>query len=198
MLHCDEKPRDQCRHAVAVVGVRFAPPALERHARPGAIEHLAQRDRATVTEKRIGRDILCNVPDLEVAINEYIALRNAKPNPFSWTTKASNFLCKVTRARAAWNASISNGRTTAIRSSDEQALAFGAPILLCAHISTPGKISYQNPPYATLKDVSLIGVGIDIYSVRDGSDRLAYIRMNWAFARFRSNTSLPVRDTPAA
>jgi hypothetical protein len=47
------------------------------------------------------------VPELEVAINEYIAAHNANPKPFIWTAKASDILAKVTRAQAKLNKSTS-------------------------------------------------------------------------------------------
>jgi hypothetical protein len=45
---------------------------------------------------------------LKAAIDEYIAVHNAKPKPFIWTAKASDILAKVTRARAVLNKSTSN------------------------------------------------------------------------------------------
>jgi len=52
--------------------------------------------------------VFTSVPDLEAAINEYIAAHNAKPKPFIWSAKATDILAKVTRARAALNKHTSN------------------------------------------------------------------------------------------
>ena len=49
-----------------------------------------------------------SVHELEAAINEYIAVHNAKPKPFLWTAKATDILAKVTRAGAVLNKNTSN------------------------------------------------------------------------------------------
>ena len=48
-----------------------------------------------------------STPELEAAINEYIAMHNAKPKPFIWNAKAT-ILAKVTRARPVLNKNTSN------------------------------------------------------------------------------------------
>ena len=60
------------------------------------------------TDKRIRRGVFTSVPDLAVAINQYIAAHNAQPKPFIGTAKASDMLAKVTRACAALNKCSSN------------------------------------------------------------------------------------------
>lgn len=65
--------------------------------------NMVERFFRDITDKRIRRGIFTSVPELENAINEYIALHNANPKPFIWTTKATDILAKVTRARAALN-----------------------------------------------------------------------------------------------
>ena len=65
--------------------------------------NMVERFFRDITDKRIRRGIFTSVPELETAINEYIALHNANPKPFIWTTKATDILAKVTRARAALN-----------------------------------------------------------------------------------------------
>ena len=40
-----------------------------------------------ITDKRIRRGVFTSVAELEGAINEYIAVHNAKPKPFIWTAK---------------------------------------------------------------------------------------------------------------
>ena len=65
--------------------------------------NMVERFFRDITDKRIRRGIFTSVPELENAINEYIALHNANPKPFIWTAKATDILAKVTRARAALN-----------------------------------------------------------------------------------------------
>ncbi len=70
--------------------------------------NMVERFFRDITGKRIRRGVFTSVPDLEAAINEYIAVHNVKPKPFIWTAKASDILAKVTRARAALNKNTSN------------------------------------------------------------------------------------------
>jgi transposase len=70
--------------------------------------NMVERFFRDITDKRIRRGVFTSVPDLEKAINEYIAAHNAKPKPFIWTAKATDILAKVTRARAALNKITSN------------------------------------------------------------------------------------------
>ena len=65
--------------------------------------NVVERFFRDITDKRIRRGVFTSVPDLEAAINEYIAVHNANPKPFIWTAKASDILAKVTRARDALN-----------------------------------------------------------------------------------------------
>lgn len=65
--------------------------------------NMVERFFRDITDKRIRRGIFTSVPELEAAINEYIAMHNANPKPFIWTAKAADILAKVTRARAALN-----------------------------------------------------------------------------------------------
>ena len=74
--------------------------------------NMVERFFRDITDKRIRRGVFKSVPDLEAAINEYIAQHNANPKPFIWTAKASDILAKVTRARAILNKSTSIRRTT--------------------------------------------------------------------------------------
>ena len=69
---------------------------------------MVERFVRDITDKRIRRGVFASVAELEGAINDYIAVHNAKPKPFIWTAKASDILAKVTRARAALNKSTSN------------------------------------------------------------------------------------------
>jgi transposase len=70
--------------------------------------NMVERFFRGITDKRIRRGVFTSVPELEAAINEYIAVHNAKPKPFIWTAKASDILAKVTRARAVLNKNTSN------------------------------------------------------------------------------------------
>ena len=47
--------------------------------------NMVERFLRDITDKRIRRGVFTSVPDLEVAINEYIAVHNAQPKPFIWT-----------------------------------------------------------------------------------------------------------------
>ena len=69
--------------------------------------NMVERFFRDITDKRIRRGVFTSVPELEAAINEYIAAHNADPKPFIWTAKASDILAKVTRARVALNKSTS-------------------------------------------------------------------------------------------
>jgi len=85
-----------------------APPipyALHTH-KPSWL-NMVERFFRDITDKRIRRGVFTSVPELEAAINDYIAVHNANPKPFIWTAKASDILAKVTRARAALNKSTS-------------------------------------------------------------------------------------------
>ena len=70
--------------------------------------NMVERFFRDITDKRIRRGVFTSVPDLEEAINEYIAVHNAQPKPFIWTATASDILAKVTRARATLNKCSSN------------------------------------------------------------------------------------------
>jgi hypothetical protein len=75
--------------------------------------NMVERFFRDITDKRIRRGVFTSVPDLEAAINEYIAaVHNAKPKPFIWTAQASDILAKVTRARVILNKSTSSGSST--------------------------------------------------------------------------------------
>ncbi len=70
--------------------------------------NIVERFFRDITDKRIRRGAFASVAELEAAINEYIAVHNAKPKPFIWTAKASDILAKVTRARTTLNKYTSN------------------------------------------------------------------------------------------
>jgi transposase len=63
--------------------------------------NMVERFFRNITDKRIRRDCFTSVPELELAIDMYVAKHNADPKPFIWTASASDILAKVTRAKAA-------------------------------------------------------------------------------------------------
>ena len=85
-------------------------PRFHMHFTPTSASWLNMVERffRDITDKRIRRGVFTSVAELERAINDYIAVHNAKPKPFIWTAKASDILAKVTRARAVLNKSTSN------------------------------------------------------------------------------------------
>ena len=85
-------------------------PRLHIHFTPTSSSWLNMVERffRDITDKRIRRGAFTSVAELEAAINEYIAVDNAKPKPFIWSTKASDILAKITRARATLNKYTSN------------------------------------------------------------------------------------------
>ena len=54
-----------------------------------------------ITENLIRCDSFTSVPELELALDVYVAQHNIEPKPFIWTVGASDILAKVTRAKAA-------------------------------------------------------------------------------------------------
>jgi len=70
--------------------------------------NLVERFFAEITGKRIRRGVFTSVAELEAAIDDYLAKRNAAPKPFVWTKTADDILAKNVRTRAALNAKIGN------------------------------------------------------------------------------------------
>jgi transposase len=61
--------------------------------------NMVERFFRDLTDKRLRRGVFRNVPDVVDAIEQYISHHNEDPKPFIWTTKASDILAKVMRAR---------------------------------------------------------------------------------------------------
>ncbi len=61
--------------------------------------NMVERFFRDITEKRLRRGIFRSVPEVVEAIDQYISHHNENPKPFIWTTKASDILAKVMRAR---------------------------------------------------------------------------------------------------
>lgn len=63
--------------------------------------NIVERCFRDITKSHIRRGTFKSVPELEAAIQTYIANHNASPKPFIWTASANDILAKVTRARQA-------------------------------------------------------------------------------------------------
>ena len=62
--------------------------------------NLVARWFAELSEKAIRRGSFVSVPDLEKAIEEFLAAWNESPNPFVWTATVEDIMKKIERARA--------------------------------------------------------------------------------------------------
>jgi hypothetical protein len=60
--------------------------------------NMVERFFRDITVNRLRRGVFTSVPELETAINEYVAHHNTKPKPFIWTKSAADILQKVIRA----------------------------------------------------------------------------------------------------
>ena len=80
-------------------------PRLHVHFTPTSASWLNQVERffAEITRKAIRRATFTSVPELEAAINDYLARHNQTPRPFVWTATAKDILEKVERARTTLN-----------------------------------------------------------------------------------------------
>ena len=63
--------------------------------------NMVERFFRDITDKRIRRDSYTSVPELELAIDLYVAEHNIDPKPFIWAASASEILAKVMGATAA-------------------------------------------------------------------------------------------------
>ena len=62
--------------------------------------NMAERFFRDITTERLRRGAFTSMPELEAAINEYVAHHNNDPKPFIWTKSARDILQKVIRANA--------------------------------------------------------------------------------------------------
>jgi transposase len=62
--------------------------------------NLVERWFEELSEKAIRRGSFVSVPDLEKAIEEFLAAWNESPNPFVWTATVEDIMKKIERARA--------------------------------------------------------------------------------------------------
>ena len=60
--------------------------------------NMVERFFRSISTDRLERGVFRSVPELIVAIEEYIAVHNQNPKPFVWTAKAHDILQKVIRA----------------------------------------------------------------------------------------------------
>jgi transposase len=60
--------------------------------------NMVERFFRDITTKRLRRGVFRNIPELIIAIKDYIAVHNQNPRPFVWTAKANDILQKVIRA----------------------------------------------------------------------------------------------------
>lgn len=65
--------------------------------------NMVERFFRDLTTNRLRRGVFTSVPDLELALHDYVRVHNRDPKPFIWTKSASDILEKVTRARAVTN-----------------------------------------------------------------------------------------------
>jgi transposase len=62
--------------------------------------NLVERWFRELTEKAVRRGVFVSVPDLEQAIDAFLAAWNDNPRPFVWTAQLEEILTKIERARA--------------------------------------------------------------------------------------------------
>ena len=76
-------------------------PRFQLHFTPTSTSwlNLVKRWFRELTEKRLRRSVFRSVPDLVVAINEFVADYNDDPKPFVWTASVDTILAKVNRRK---------------------------------------------------------------------------------------------------
>ena len=110
-----ETPKDKELHLIADNYATHKAPAvkawLAKHPRvhmhftPTSASWLNMIERffRDLTTKRLRRGVFCSVPELIVAIEEYLDQHNEDPSPYIWTKSANDILAKVKRARRTLN-----------------------------------------------------------------------------------------------
>ncbi len=80
-------------------------PRFHFHFTPTSASWLNQVERffAEITQNAIRRGVFKSVPELEAAIDDYLAKHNENSKPFAWTATARDILKKVDRARNTLN-----------------------------------------------------------------------------------------------
>ena len=107
-----ETPKDKTLHLIADNYATHKHPAVQdwltkhprfkMHFTPTSASWLNMVERffRGITTERLRRGVFTSVPELEAAINEYVAHHNIAPKPFIWTKSARDILQKVIRANA--------------------------------------------------------------------------------------------------
>ena len=77
-------------------------PRIHLHFTPTSASWLNMVERffRDITTERLRNGVFRSVPELTIAIKEYIAVHNKNPKPFVWTAKAHDILAKVIRANS--------------------------------------------------------------------------------------------------
>lgn len=107
-----ETPKDKTLHLIADSYATHKHPAVQAwlaqhprfnmHFTPTSASWLNMVERffRDITTERLRRGVFTSVPELESAINEYVAHHNTNPKPFIWTKSARDILQKVIRANS--------------------------------------------------------------------------------------------------
>jgi len=107
-----QTPKDKTLHLVADNYATHKHPAVQEwlvkhprfnmHFTPTSASWLNMVERffRDITTERLRRGVFTSVPELEAAINEYVAHHNKEPKPFIWTKSARDILQKVIRANS--------------------------------------------------------------------------------------------------
>ena len=105
-----ETPKDKTLHLIADNYATHKHPAVQAwlakhprfnmHFTPTSTSWLNMVERffRDISENRLRRGVFTSVPELVVAIDEYVAHHNTDPKPFIWTKSARDILQKVIRA----------------------------------------------------------------------------------------------------
>ena len=107
-----ETPKDKTLHLIADNYATHKHPAVQEwlakhprfhmHFTPTSASWLNMVERffRDITTDRLRRGVFTSVPELEAAINDYVAHHNDNPKPFIWTKSARDILQKVIRANS--------------------------------------------------------------------------------------------------
>jgi len=107
-----ETPKDKTLHLIADNYATHKHPAVQEwlakhprfnmHFTPTSSSWLNMVERffRDLTTERLRRGVFTSVPELEAAINDYVAHHNHHPKPFIWTKSARDILQKVIRANS--------------------------------------------------------------------------------------------------
>jgi transposase len=107
-----ETPKDKTLHLIAdnyathkhptVQEWLVKHPRLHMHFTPTSASwmNMVERFFRDLTTERLRRGVFTSVPELQAAIDEYVAHHNTNPKPFIWTKSARDILQKVIRANS--------------------------------------------------------------------------------------------------